>query len=1036
MLLLKCGADFELPDSNGERAIHYVARYNLINICQWLCQILNNNNSNISATTSPIINTTTSGVTNINNHFSSSTHQPTTLTTSRCLVNVPNKQGHYPLHIAAKSGHIEIVRTLCLAGSIINQRDKDSIIPQICAIAQSHNDIADLLTRLRNERQKDEFIGQLSQVNQQPLSRIKLRIFGHCGAGKSTLIESMKCGYFSSWFRRSKVLSSSAANGSMMMLRAKTANATTTNINNNRTNGTTAVSTAGEIISLSRKFSEISILESPSTGPMFENQTKGIDCQQLYISGIGDLSIWEFSGNPIYYQLYDHFLIDIHCLNAIVFRLSDPVDVQLESINFWLHFITSRQQITEPLLHCGKSSQHSRIILIATHADLVQQQQQKTTSEDGSNFVTTAELKEHLNDILTKVLAQFRYQFDIFEKIFVMDASVAGSAGMKQLKSHLMQAKQSVLLQPDLPHSSRFLDSVLTFLNLFRKVSINFPVLAYHQFKDMIRSQINPLASDDHFKDLINQLIIMGEICFLKSTTTTNYELVVLNPKWLCLDIIGSLLLLKCNPASYQYSYQSHPYHPDIQLSSSNRINGIYSIDEFQELYTDVDALDLLQLLEALSLCTQNDRSGDIEYEFPCFILSGDLDQTLDQFQYRENCIYYGVVYHNRAITLGHLAKLNSSLLQQFNYHQSAILSSIFPRIQANLRYDLRKNSSYDVDDLHNCYQFSYYSSDADQRMMAIFMVDSVADTIDVRFCGPYEMKRELFFFVQEMQQSVERTIAEVAPGLLFRKSYHSPEQLKNHRDPVNQYTSLYSTATLMNALLGNMIKSNTHHSKSSNSATKTSTSQLLKRKVKTDDGLLEERICDILCCGVSNLAEISQPMPGGVMIEPLLANELHSSNLSVAIKQKLCELLDPPESIGRDWCMFGILLGMTDKLPKLDTTTGLKDNNSNGGGSGFSITSATTTFASTSTISQSPTARVIEECVRNVSCTIRILVEKLSELNRFDAVDVILQNGPLLRLFPLSSLPEEGTVYNDESSHTSLGISTMSHTSSSNLSR
>src|SRR5699024_4700953 len=133
MLLLKSGADFELPDSSGERAIHYAARYNLVSTRQWLCQSLTSTTSLNGSRT------------------------PNSLIQPRCLVNVPNKHGLYPLHIAAKSGHIEIVRTLCLAGSIVDQRDKDSIIPQICAIAQSHNDIADLLTRLRNERQKEEF---------------------------------------------------------------------------------------------------------------------------------------------------------------------------------------------------------------------------------------------------------------------------------------------------------------------------------------------------------------------------------------------------------------------------------------------------------------------------------------------------------------------------------------------------------------------------------------------------------------------------------------------------------------------------------------------------------------------------------------------------------------------------------------------------------------------------------------------------------------------------------------------------------------
>jgi putative ribosome biogenesis GTPase RsgA len=34
----------------------------------------------------------------------------------------------------------------------------------------------------------------------QHLSRIKLKLFGASGVGKTTLIESMKCGMFSGWF--------------------------------------------------------------------------------------------------------------------------------------------------------------------------------------------------------------------------------------------------------------------------------------------------------------------------------------------------------------------------------------------------------------------------------------------------------------------------------------------------------------------------------------------------------------------------------------------------------------------------------------------------------------------------------------------------------------------------------------------------------------------------------------------------------------------------------------------------------------------
>lgn len=907
------GADYELSDDNGERAIHYAARYNLVSIGQWLCQ------------------------------------------TNRCLVNVPNKHGLYPLHIAAKSGHIEIVRTLCLAGSVVDQKDKDSIIPQICAIAQSHNDIAELLTRLRNEKQKEEFIVQLMPTNaNQPLPRIKLKIFGHSGSGKSTLIESLKCGYFSSWFRRSKVLNSASLkknannqcnlnNGQYNRSFQPSQQQQQQEINGNEEQNKLKMTTTANGFTNGHSPNENSNMASLNMINNQETQTKGIDCQQLYINGVGDLSVWEFSAHPSYHQVYDHFIGDVHCLHAIVFRLSDPLSIQLENIIFWLYFIQSRMPIVEPLLYCGKSQLHAKIILIATHADLAQQ------------AFTNEEIEQNLQQIMAKVMEKFKHVFDIYENIFMMDASVAGSAGMKQLKQYLCQAKQSIT--HELPHTNGFLDSVLTFLNLFRKVSPNFPVLSYDQFKDMIRSQINPLSSEDHFKELVQQLDIMGEIVFLKATNVTNYDLLVLNPKWLNCDIVGKLLLIKDEP-NYMINLEK------------TQIMGIYSIDEFQERFDDVDALDLLQLLELVSVCTQNDRSGDIEYEFPCFILGGDLEEVLDQFQYRDNCVYHGIVFQCEK-SMDHLF--------------GSILTGVFPRIQTNLRSELRKHPTYNNYDLHNCLKFSYFNVE-DSNLMVLFLLNNLEQSIEIRFSGPYDKRRECFFFMQEMVNIVEQTIAKCIPSLSLVKSYLSPTQIKDQRENLSHYSS----GTLMKTLLTN-----------SNGK---GTSALLKKKVRSNDGQMEERIGEILCFGICDLAEIN--VNSG---EPTLANELHSSNLSILTKQKLCSLLDPPESIGRDWCMFGILLGMTDKLPKLDPGAN---------------------------VPLSPTARVIEECVRNVNCTIKMLVEKLSELNRFDCVDVILQTGPLLQMFPLSSLPEEGIIYNDESSHTSLGVSTLSHTSSSNLSR
>ena len=42
------------------------------------------------------------------------------------------------------------------------------------------------------------------------MSRIKLKVFGHTGVGKSTLVDSLKCGYFGSFFRKTRLNTSNS----------------------------------------------------------------------------------------------------------------------------------------------------------------------------------------------------------------------------------------------------------------------------------------------------------------------------------------------------------------------------------------------------------------------------------------------------------------------------------------------------------------------------------------------------------------------------------------------------------------------------------------------------------------------------------------------------------------------------------------------------------------------------------------------------------------------------------------------------------
>lgn len=107
-----------------------------------------------------------------------------------------------------------------------------------------------------------------------------------------------------------------------------------------------------------------------------------------------------------------------------------------------------------------------------------------------------------------------------------------------------------------------------------------------------------------------------------------------------------------------------------------------------------------------------------------------------------------------------------------------------------------------------------------------------------------------------------------------------------------------------------------------------------------------------------------------------ILVPDLHASQLPLLCCQCLCAILDPPESMGRDWCMLGVLLGMTEKLPKLDP----------GDNPAFS-----------------PTACILGEWAKRTESTIGHLLKKLEELERKDAIDALLSSLPMFKLIPSS---------------------------------
>lgn len=86
-------------------------------------------------------------------------------------------------------------------------------------------------------------------------------------------------------------------------------------------------------------------------------------------SGVGDFSIWEFSGNPVYFCCYDYFAAnDPTTIHIVLFSLEEPYEIQLNQVTFWLSFLKSLVPVEEPIgmLFCLLMTYYGKIRLCIT----------------------------------------------------------------------------------------------------------------------------------------------------------------------------------------------------------------------------------------------------------------------------------------------------------------------------------------------------------------------------------------------------------------------------------------------------------------------------------------------------------------------------------------------------------------------------------------------------------------------------------------------------------------------------------------------
>ena len=373
-------------------------------------------------------------------------------------------------------------------------------------------------------------------------------------------------------------------------------------------------------------------------------------------------------------------------------------------------------------------------------------------------------------------------------------------------------------------------------------------------------------------------------------------DIVVLNPRWLCSDVIGQL-----------FSQEN---------LSVSRPTGCFSTEDFQMVLVEMEAGQVLTVLEALGLCTRCEVEGEVEYEIP----SLNFVETLHGLWERDVTRYGNAVYNG--VRLQHPHSVSSQLIH------------IFPRIQVALRKNALAHASPDSD----LYQWHQGSKLCFGPLECLVTLDENA--VEIKARSPRENCSALYFFLDDVVSLIESAISDCCPGLFVQKHVLSPTHLGEHRDVVHAYTPR-DLLTLQHA----------------------------GRDTVTLDERRSESLSELLCSGAEDVTACMS-----------LGLDLHVSHLSIHSRRQLSALLDPPDPMGRDWCLLALAFGLGDTLPVLD--------------------------GSTESYTQSKTDRALEEWSREPDCSIRKLLSKLSELGREDTVEVILSTGPLCRVYHDDMVP------------------------------
>lgn len=198
--------------------------------------------------------------------------------------------------------------------------------------------------------------------------------------------------------------------------------------------------------------------------------------------------------------------------------------------------------------------------------------------------------------------------------------------------------------------------------------------------------------------------------------------------------------------------------------------------------------------------------------------------------------------------------------------------------------------------------------------------------TIEIMVRGAEDTRLECYTVLQQFYTIAAEIVRTVNPGTAFNSEVISSKRLREHM-PVLSYTPM----EVFEAERGDGIL----------------------RHPKMPDA--EENILDVICCGCEELLIATQSAP----YTPFTAIPIHT-------RKELSRLLDPPDPLGRDWCLLALNLQFTDEVPQIEKKSAAEH--------------------------LSPTDCLLREWSKSVQSTVVAIVDALRAINREDAASTLIK--------------------------------------------